>query len=170
MYPPLSQGETMQATKDKVVSIDYTLTDEDGNIIDSSEGQAPLAYLHGAGNIIPGLESALEGRTVGDAFDVVVPAADAYGERDPELVQPVPRDRFPEDAQIEAGSQFQAETAAGPRTITVVEVKDDEVVVDANHPLAGKPLNFKVQVVEVRDAQAEELQHGHVHGPGGHHH
>ncbi len=160
----------MQATKDKVVRIDYTLTDDDGNTLDTSQGREPLAYLHGAGNIIPGLENALEGRAAGDSFNVTVPAADAYGERDPELVQPVPRDRFPEGAAIEAGAQFQAQTAAGPRTITVVEVNDNEVVIDANHPLAGKPLNFAVQVVEVRDAAAEELQHGHVHGPGGHHH
>ena len=160
----------MQAMKDKVVSIDYTLTDGDGNTLDTSEGRGPLAYLHGAGNIIPGLETALEGKTSGDAFKVTVPAADAYGERDPDLVQPVPRDRFPDGADIEVGSQFQAQTAAGARTITVVEVKDGEVVIDANHPLAGQSLTFAVEVVEVRDAEPAELQHGHPHGPGGHEH
>jgi len=160
----------MQATKDKVVSIDYTLTDDDGNMIDTSQGRGPLAYLHGAGNIIPGLETAIEGKSPGDSFTVTVAAADAYGERDPELVQPVPRDRFPGDADIEVGSQFQAHTPEGTRTITVVDVRDDEVVIDANHPLAGKPLTFNIQVVNVRDADPAELQHGHPHGPGGHHH
>lgn len=160
----------MQATKDKVVSIDYTLTDNDGNTIDTSTGRGPLAYLHGAGNIIPGLETAIEGKSPGDSFTVTVAAADAYGERDPELVQPVPRDRFPGDADIEVGAQFQAHTPEGTRTITVVDVRDDEVVIDANHPLAGKPLTFNIQVVNVRDADPAELQHGHPHGPGGHHH
>jgi FKBP-type peptidyl-prolyl cis-trans isomerase SlyD len=160
----------MQAAKDKVVSINYTLTDEQGQTLDSSEGRGPLCYLHGAGNIIPGLESAIEGKSAGDAFRITVAPEDGYGQHDPELVQPVPRDRFPPGARIEAGLQFQAQTEAGPRTITVVDVQADSVTIDANHPLAGKPLTFEIEVVEVRDAQAEELRHGHAHGAGGHHH
>ena len=153
----------MQVANEKVVSIDYTLTDEQGNVLDSSRGRGPLSYLHGSGHIIPGLESALEGKAAGEALKVTVAPADAYGEHDPEMVQPVPRDRFPQGAELEVGTQFQAQTPAGPRVVTVVEVQDDAVTVDANHPLAGKTLNFDVQVVSVREASEEELQHGHAH-------
>jgi len=160
----------MQATKEKVVSIDYTLTDEQGSVIDTSSGRGPLAYLHGAGNIIPGLENALEGKSAGDTLTVTVPPDQAYGEHDPELVQAVPRDRFPAGSDVRVGTQFQAQTPVGQRIVTVVGVNNDEVTVDANHPLAGKPLTFDVTVVEVREATADELSHGHVHGPGGHAH
>lgn len=160
----------MEATKEKVVSIDYTLTDDKGNVLDSSSGRGPLAYLHGAGNIIPGLESALEGKSPGDSLSVKVSPAEGYGEHDAALVQDVPRSQFPPNVELERGTQFQAQTPQGPRIVTVVNVEDDSVTVDANHPLAGMELNFDVSVVEVRDAQAEELQHGHVHGPGGHAH
>ncbi|MEX0701619.1 MAG: peptidylprolyl isomerase [Planctomycetales bacterium] len=160
----------MQATVDKVVLIDYTLTDDEGNVLDSSEEDGPLAYLHGADNIIPGLEQALEGKTAGDEFRVTLAAADAYGDHDPELVQSVPRAQFPRDMDPEIGDQLQAETPEGPRIVTIVKVDPGEITVDANHPLAGVPLNFAVKIVEVRDATREELDHGHVHGPGGHHH
>lgn len=160
----------MQATKDKVVTIDYTLTGPDGAVLDSSSGREPLPYLHGAGNIIPGLESALEGKSAGDKLVVDVPAEQAYGARDPQLVQAVPKDRFQGVADIKPGMQFQANTPAGPRIVTVVGIDDQSVHVDANHPLAGVPLKFDVTVVGVRDASPEELSHGHVHGPGGHHH
>jgi FKBP-type peptidyl-prolyl cis-trans isomerase SlyD len=158
----------MNIAKDKVVSIDYTLTDDAGKVLDSSNGREPLAYLHGAGNIIPGLESALEGKGQGDQLNVSIKPADGYGERDDRMVQAVPRSSFGGVQTIEPGMQFQANTPAGPRVITVVGVQGDQVTVDANHPLAGQTLNFDVKVVDVRDATSTELQHGHVHGPGGH--
>jgi FKBP-type peptidyl-prolyl cis-trans isomerase SlyD len=134
----------MQATKEKVVSINYTLTDDQGKVLDTSSGRGPLSYLHGAGNIIPGLENALEGKSVGDSLNVTVPPGEGYGERDPDLVQNVPRDRFPADANIEVGDQFQAQTPSGRQVVTVVDVQDDAVTVDANHPLAGQALHFDV--------------------------
>jgi FKBP-type peptidyl-prolyl cis-trans isomerase SlyD len=129
-----------------------------------------LAYLHGSGNIIPGLEKALEGKQAGDKLNVRVDAADAYGERDDALTQDVPLSMFQGVDQIEEGMRFQAQTSAGVQVVTVTRVSGDSVTVDGNHPLAGKPLTFDVNVVEVRDASGEELEHGHVHGEGGHAH
>lgn len=160
----------MAVEKDKVVSIDYTLTGDNGQVLDSSQGREPLEYLHGAGNIIPGLESALEGKNEGDQVSIQVPPDQAYGQRDERMVQPVPRTAFQGVADIQPGMQFQAQTNAGPRLITVVGVQGDQVTIDANHPLAGATLNFDVTVRNVRDATSEEKSHGHVHGPGGHHH
>lgn len=160
----------MQIANDVVASIEYTLTDDKGNVIDSSVGGEPLAYLHGAGNIIPGLESALEGKKVGDSFKVSVAPAEGYGEKDEGLLQVVPRSMFRGVDQVEVGMQFHAQTDYGMQVITVAKVEGDNVTVDGNHPLAGQNLNFDVKVVEVRAATAEELEHGHVHGPGGHHH
>ncbi|HEX5514558.1 MAG TPA: peptidylprolyl isomerase [Gammaproteobacteria bacterium] len=160
----------MQVAKDKVVSIDYTLTDDEGSVLDTSQGRAPLAYLHGAGNIIPGLEKALEGKQVGEQITVRVPAAEAYGERDDALAQVVPLEMFQGVEQIEPGMRFQAQTSAGVQVVTVSKVEGDSVTVDGNHPLAGKPLNFDVSVIDVRDATEEELAHGHVHGPDDDHH
>lgn len=153
----------MQATKDRVVSINYTLRDDEGNTLDSSEGRGPFSYLHGANNIVPGLENALEGKSAGERISVSIAPQDAYGEHDPSLVQAVPRDRFPPGMEIKAGSQFQAQTEAGPRSIKVVDVQGDSVTVDANHPLAGMSLNFEVEIVDVREAAPEELRHGHAH-------
>lgn len=158
----------MHVAKDKVVSIDYTLTDAQGAVLDTSKGRAPLAYLHGAGNIIPGLEKALEGKQAGEHVNVQVPAAEAYGERDESLSQEVPKDMFQGVDHVEPGMRFQAQTSAGVQVVTVTEVADDTVTVDGNHPLAGKQLTFDVDVVEVRDATDEELTHGHVHGADGH--
>jgi FKBP-type peptidyl-prolyl cis-trans isomerase SlyD len=160
----------MAIEKNKVVSIDYTLTGDDGQVLDSSQGREPLAYLHGAGNIIPGLETALEGKSEGDQLNVQVPPDQAYGPRDERMVQPVPRAAFQGVADIQPGMQFQANTNAGTRLITVVGVQGDQVTIDANHPLAGATLNFDVKVVNVRDATEQEKSHGHVHGPGGHQH
>lgn len=157
----------MQVAKDKVVEIDYTLTGDNGQVLDSSQGREPLAYLHGAGNIIPGLESALEGKNPGDQLSVQVPPDQAYGNRDERMVQAVPRNSFQGIQQIEPGMQFQANTPGGPRVITVVGVEGDQVTVDANHPLAGQTLNFDVKVVGIRDATDEERTHGHAHGAGG---
>jgi FKBP-type peptidyl-prolyl cis-trans isomerase SlyD len=160
----------MQITKDTVATIDYTLTDPKGQVIDSSRGRVPLAYLHGASNIIPGLESALEGKNAGDSVNVTVAPEQGYGPRDPNLVQPVPRTSFQGVPEIKKGMQFQAQTPGGARIVTVVDVDPQNVTVDANHPLAGMDLNFDVKVVEVRQATPEELSHGHAHGPEGHNH
>lgn len=155
----------MQISANKVVAIDYTLTNNQGEVIDSSNGRGPLAYLQGHGNIIPGLETALEGKAVGESLQVTIAPADAYGERDDALTQAVPRQMFENADEIQIGMQFQTMSEHGPHVVTVVAVDAENVTVDANHPLAGETLNFDVTVVEVRDASAEELDHGHVHGP-----
>jgi FKBP-type peptidyl-prolyl cis-trans isomerase SlyD len=160
----------MQIAKDKIVSIDYTLKDDKGTLLDTSEGRAPLAYLHGAGNIIPGLEKALDGKQTGDAFNVRVNPGEGYGERDNRLEQEVPRHLFEGTDRLEPGMQFQAQTSDGIQIITVKDVGEQSVTVDGNHPLAGVHLNFDVRVVDVRDATDEELSHGHAHSPDGHHH
>lgn len=152
--------------KDKVVTINYKLTDEGGAVLDSSEGREPLTYLHGGG-LIPGMEQALEGRAQGEQFQVTIPPEQGYGQKDPNMIQPVPRANFGQTTQIEPGMQFQARTPEGARVVTVVDVAPDTVTIDANHPLAGKTLHFDVAVVDVRDASAEELAHGHAHGAGG---
>jgi len=153
-----------------VVAIHYTLTDDDGIALDSSRDQNPLTYLHGGGNIIPGLERALLGRQAGDRLQVSVPAADAYGEFVDDMVQRVPLSAFGDDAEIEVGMRFRANTEQGDLSVVVTGIEGDLVTVDGNHPLAGKNLHFSVEVVAVRDASAVELAHGHVHGPGGHQH
>ncbi len=160
----------MQVSARTVVSFHYTLTDDDGALIDSSAEGEPLTYLHGAGNLIPGLETALEGQPAAAELQVRIAPEQAYGERDDELVQPVPRSQFPPDANPRVGMEFEARTPAGPRSVTVVAVDEETVTVDANHPLAGKALNFRVTVIDVRAATSEEIAHGHVHGPGGHTH
>jgi len=160
----------MQITAQKVVAIDYTLTDNEGNVIDSSQGREPLAYIHGSGSIIPGLESALEGKTAEDSLKVTVSPDMGYGERADDMIQEIPRDRFENADEITVGMQFHTENEQGMQIVTVVDTTDETIKVDANHPLAGETLNFDVTIVEVRDASAEELEHGHVHGPGGHDH
>jgi len=154
----------MQISKNKVVAIDYTLTDNDGNLLDSSANREPLQYVQGAGNIIPGLERALEGQESGNQVNVTVEPDEGYGQRDENLKQQVPRNLFEGVDTLEPGMQFQAQTEGGVQIITVAEVGDEQVLVDANHPLAGVTLNFDVNVVEVREATDEELEHGHVHG------
>lgn len=158
----------MQLTKDKVAVINYTLTDDDGKIIDESV-DGSFAYLHGAKNIIPGLEKKLETKESGDKLNVTIEPADAYGERDLANIQKIPRSMFPQDVNIKAGMAFQGNTEQGqPVTVIVTAVEEEHIVVDGNHPLAGKRLHFEVEVVDVRDATEEELTHGHVHGPGAH--
>ena len=161
----------MQITSQKVATIDYTLTDDQGTLIDSSKDGEPLAYIQGIGNLIPGLEEALEGKSAGDELSVSIQPDQAYGKRDEELLQAVPRAHFDGVDELQVGMQFRASSEDGDeRVVTVVEVGDEQVTVDGNHPLAGQILNFEVKIVEVRDATQEELDHGHVHGPGGHHH
>lgn len=160
----------MLIAQDKVVLIRYTLTNDAGETIDSSSGGDPLAYIHGQGNLIPGLEKALEGKQAGDKLNVKVGPAEGYGVRDDKLLQQVPKRQFG-GANLQPGMQFHAQTSQGhARVVTVVRIQGDMVTVDGNHPLAGENLNFDVEVTEVRDATQEELEHGHVHGPGGHHH
>ncbi len=155
----------MQITDKKAASFHYTLTNEAGETLDSSAGAEPLTYLHGAGNIIPGLEQALEGKEAGEKFKVTIDAENAYGEKHPEMVQVVPKSMF-DGMAVEPGMQFQAQVSNGPGIITVIEVNGDEVTIDGNHPLAGEALTFEVEVTEVRDATDEELEHGHIHGEG----
>jgi len=151
----------MQATRGAVVSFNYTLTDDSGAVIDSSEGGAPLQYLHGYDNIIPGLESALEGVECGHKSTVIVEPSDGYGEVDDEAIFEGGRDKFPDGMEICTGMQFAGETPNGDVPLTVVEVRDDSVVVDANHPLAGERLHFDVEVVDIRPASDEELELGY---------
>jgi FKBP-type peptidyl-prolyl cis-trans isomerase SlyD len=160
----------MQIADKTVVSIHYTLTNALGETIDSSVGQDPLVYLQGAQNIIPGLENALTGKAVGDALQVTVEPAEGYGEIRDELIQEVDRSAFQGVDDIDVGMQFMAQTPWGEQPVTVVKVEGDQITLDGNHQLAGETLNFDVEVVEVREATAEEIEHGHVHGPGGHHH
>ena len=160
----------MQIAKHRVVSIEYTLADDEGTVLDSSRGREPLVYLHGVGQMIPGLEAALADKGAGDTLQVRVLPADAYGERDDSLVQKASRSQLQGVDEIEVGMQFQAGGAQGRQIVTVVAIDGDQVTLDANHPLAGVPLNFAVEVVEVRAATPQELQHGHIHGPHGHDH
>jgi FKBP-type peptidyl-prolyl cis-trans isomerase SlyD len=160
----------MEVANNSVVLIDYTLTDGDGQELDSSKGREPLAYLHGGGGIIPGLERELEGKTVGTNLQVSVAPEDGYGVRNDALQQEIPLDQFAGVEGLEPGAQFRVNTESGPMVLTVTEVGDEVVSVDGNHPLAGVHLHFDVTIREVREATAEELSHGHVHGPGGHQH
>jgi FKBP-type peptidyl-prolyl cis-trans isomerase SlyD len=158
----------MQIGAKKAVTIHYTLKDDAGEVLDTSDKRDPLTYLHGTGNIVPGLEAALEGKSPGDALDVTLTPEQAYGQRDEEAVRNVPRRKLPA-GKIAVGTQFRMQTDGGMVVGTVLALRGDYVTVDLNHPLAGKTLHFNVSVVEVRDATEEELSHGHVHGPGGHH-
>ncbi|MCG6969350.1 MAG: peptidylprolyl isomerase [Gammaproteobacteria bacterium] len=160
----------MQIAKHKVVTLDYTLTDKDGNVLDQSQG-GEFTYLHGAKNIIPGLENALDGKKSGDEVKVSVAPDDGYGQRNDALTQVVPKDAFESNDEIQVGQQFHAQTPEGQYVmITVMNVEGDQITIDGNHPLAGVDLNFDVKVVDVRDATDEEVSHGHVHGPEGHQH
>jgi FKBP-type peptidyl-prolyl cis-trans isomerase SlyD len=160
----------MQIAESRVVYIHYTLTNERGEVLDSSRDAEPLAYLHGAGNIIKGLEKALEGKQAGDKLQVKVAPEDGYGIRDERLVQQVPKRAFQGVRDIRTGMQFQARGEHGPVQVRVTNVIGDMVTVDGNHALAGETLNFDVEITEVRAATGEEMSHGHVHGAGGHHH
>lgn len=160
----------MQISPNKVVSIHYTLKNDAGDVLDTSSGREPLAYLHGSGNIIPGLEKALEGKSSGEKMNVSIAPEEGYGERHEGLIQDVPRDAFQGVEDIQPGMQFHAQGPSGPMVVTVKEVGDNTVKVDGNHPLAGETLHFDVEVADVREATAEEQEHGHVHGAGGHDH
>ena len=139
--------------KNKVVAIEYTLKGEDNNVIDSSDNLGPLDYIHGYGNLIPGLEAELEGKKAGDSFSVTIAPADAYGERSDDLIMEVPRTNFEADAAIEVGMQFQA----GHQIVTVTKIEGDSVTIDGNHELAGKSLHFDVKIDSVREATDVEI-------------
>ena len=160
----------MDITADRVVTIHYTLKDDAGAVLDSSAGGEPLAYIQGHGNLVPGLEKALEGKQDGQPLAVSLAPADGYGMRDTALVKRVPKRTLQGSGEIKKGMQFQARTDDGMRVFTVTAVTGDMVTLDGNHPLADKTLNFDVEIVSVRAATTEELEHGHVHGAGGHHH
>jgi FKBP-type peptidyl-prolyl cis-trans isomerase SlyD len=160
---------TAKVAAEKVVTIHYTLKNDAGEILDSSDGRDPLDYLHGADNIVAGLEKALDGQEAGAEVKAVVPPAEGYGEHDPKLVENIPMRKLGKP-WAQPGERFRVQTDQGPRVLTVVGTKGDYAMVDANHPLAGVTLHFEVKIVEIRDASKEELEHGHPHGPGGHHH
>jgi FKBP-type peptidyl-prolyl cis-trans isomerase SlyD len=165
----MSNTDTIAAGK--VVALRYTLRDEAGVWIDGSEDGEPLDYLHGAENLVPGLEAALLGHKVGDKLSVTVQPEDAYGPKQGPGPQPVPREAFPVDAEVEEGMPFTVENEDGEEIdLWVVRVEGDQVYVDANHPLAGVTLCFDVEVLSIRAATVEEQVHGHPHGPDGHHH
>ncbi|UHQ24534.1 peptidylprolyl isomerase [Lysobacter sp. 5GHs7-4] len=159
----------MKIEKDRVVRFHYTVSEQGQEPLETSEGRDPLAILIGHGNIIPGLETAMDGREAGEKFEVDVVAADAYGVRQEGLTQRVPKKYF-KDARLEPGMQAVLPTNFGPRAVTIQKVGMSVVDVDLNHPMAGKDLHFAVEIVEVREASTEEIEHGHVHGDGGHHH
>lgn len=160
----------MSISQDQVVSIHYTLRDEAGKIIDSSPAGEPLAYLHGHGNLVPGLERELAGRSVGDKLTVTLSPADGYGEHDSKLVRQVPRRALKGVGNVRVGMRLSASSGRSDRTVTVTRISGDLVTVDGNHPLAGKKLHFEVEVAGVRAATETELSHGHVHAPDGHDH
>ena len=160
----------MQIAPNSIVTLHYTLKDNDGNVIDQSDDGSFL-YLHGAMNIIRGLENALAGKSAGEEFSISVSPEEGYGARDPERIQEVPKEMFDSSEEIKVGVQFHAQGPDGNAVVvTVAEIKDDVVVIDANHALAGVDLNFEVKIVDVREASEEEISHGHVHGEHGHHH
>ncbi|TEW43760.1 FKBP-type peptidyl-prolyl cis-trans isomerase [Psychromonas algicola] len=157
----------MKIEKNSAVSIHFGVAEVDGNPLDSTENGSPLEYIQGTQFLVPGLEKELEGKEVGYKFDIKLEAEDAYGPFQEELVQEVPRTLFEGVDEIEVGMSFQAETEQGPRTVEVTAVSEDNVSIDANHPLAGMALQFVGEVVAIRPATAEEIAHGHVHAPGG---
>ncbi|EKO3659736.1 peptidylprolyl isomerase [Vibrio metschnikovii] len=157
----------MKIEKNMVVSIAYQVKMEDGVVVDQSTVEAPLEYLHGHNNLITGLERELEGKVIGDKFSATVAPEDAYGEHSDALVQRVPADVFQGVDELEVGMRFLADTDQGPIPVEITEVDGDEVVVDGNHMLAGQTLTFDVEVIALREATAEELEHGHIHHAGG---
>ncbi len=161
----------MKIAANTVVSIDYVLRDDEGDVVDSSEGEEPLAYIHGHEQIVPGLERALDGRVKGDTVDAKIEPKDGYGERDDKRILRITRDELPPGMKPAIGMEVGAEDEDGEHIpFWITEVRDKEIVLDGNHPLAGKTLHFAVKIVDVRAATKEELSHGHVHGTGGHHH
>lgn len=163
------KGFIMQVANNMAVSIHYTLTNDEGEVLDSSIGDDALVYLHGTGNIIPGLEDALQDKAVGDKFNVRIEAKDAYGEQHDDMIQVIPRAMFEGIDELEVGMMFHADVSSGPGQVTIVKIDGDDITIDGNHSLAGMALTFDVEVVDVRPATQDELAHGHIHGAGCHH-
>lgn len=160
----------MNIEKDKVASIDYILTNDSGEVLDSSSGREPLAYLHGNGGLIPGLEKELEGKVKGDKLVAIIAPDQAYGVRTEELVQEIPLENFQDASEVKMGAQFQVQNGDHTHIATITAIGDKSATVDMNHPLADETLHFDVEVMDVREPTKEELEHGHVHGAGGHQH
>ena len=159
----------MKITKYKIVSLAYTLKNDDGEILDTADQNNPFLYMHGVGGIIKGLENALNDKSIDDSFNLIVAPDEAYGERDDKLTESVPRNMFEgiPDEELVAGAQFHAQTGQGTQVITIAEIEGDTVKIDANHSLAGETLHFAVSVLDIREATEEEIAHGHPHSPGG---
>ncbi|HLU87677.1 MAG TPA: peptidylprolyl isomerase [Taishania sp.] len=160
----------MKVTINSVVSLDYTLKNNKGEVLDSSNGRSPLVYLHGVGALIPGLENEINGMEKGQSKLVTVQPEDAYGQRSEDLLHIVPKSGFQGDEEMFVGMQVQLETEQGPAIASISKIEGDDVTLDLNHPLAGEVLTFEISIADVREATADEIAHGHVHGPGGHHH
>ncbi|NOR69772.1 MAG: peptidylprolyl isomerase [Methylomarinum sp.] len=159
----------MQISDKMAVTIHYILTNGAGEQLDSSRGEEPMVYLHGQGQIIPGLESALTGKSAADKFKVTIAPEDAYGERSEDMLQTVPLSMFEGMDKVEEGMQFHADASGGVNVVTVTKIDGDDVTIDGNHPLAGEALTFDVEVMDVRPATEDELSHQHVHGEGCNH-
>lgn len=161
----------MPIESNKVVTMNFTLTDDDGNVLDSTDHGGPFSYLSGNNNILPKLEEAVNNMIIGTRKNIRLDAIDAYGQYNEQIVQVVGKENFPEDFVLEVGMEYMASNPDGVQMpFTIINVDGEEVTIDFNHPLAGKNLNFDIELLDVRDATPEELAHGHVHGPGGHHH
>lgn len=160
----------MTVSKHKVVTLNYTLKNNEGIILDTSEGREPLVYLHGVGSLIPGLENKLEGKAAGESMNIIIQPEDAYGKRNDNLVRIVEKSGFQGDEEMQEGMRVQLETDQGPAIAVITKIEGEEVTLDLNHPLADMELHFDIELVDIRDANPEEISHGHVHGPGGHHH
>lgn len=164
------KGDKMKVSENKVVIIHFSLKNGHGELLDTTEGEDPMAYIHGMGQMVPGLEKALENKMTGDKIQIKLAPEDGYGVYKKEWVQNFPLSEFGEQDKVTVGAEFEIETEHGFKVGTVIEIKGDEVVTDFNHPLADETLDFDVTIVDIREPTKAELSHGHVHGPGGHHH
>lgn len=160
----------MKIGSNTVVTLNYTLKNGEGSVLDTSEGREPLVYLHGVGGLIPGLEKELNGKAKGDSLKAVIPPEDAYGTRNEDMVHVVAKSGFQGDEELVTGMRVQVSTDQGNSIAYITKIEGEQVTLDMNHPLADTTLHFDVDVLEVRAATAEEIEHKHVHGPGGHHH
>ena len=167
---PSSGTSAISVSRDRVVRFHYQIFDEAGGVVESTRDGEPLAILHGRGNVMRGIEDALEGRKAGESFEVTLPPEQAYGPRKDDFTQRISKKYFRQPARLKPGMTTQLSTEEGTRSVTVLKVGGKVVDVDMNHPLAGQTLKFDLEVMEVREATREELAHRHVHGPGGHHH
>jgi FKBP-type peptidyl-prolyl cis-trans isomerase SlyD len=163
--------QNLEVKKGKVVTLGFVLTDDQGVELDRADRNEPFLFLHGSNQIVPGLENGLTGLTIGDKKKIVVSPAEAYGEVNPDLVLSVSNQQFPKGTEIEVGMKFVADLDGGEEAVfTIRSIAGEKVVIDANHDLAGMTLTFDIEVLDVRDPTADELAHGHAHGPGEHHH